>query len=527
MRTSKVLVVDDDPEVLDLMAEFLRGLGIEVRMARDGGEALQVFGAEPLPLVITDLKMPGMDGLELMKAIKEASPQTEILIITAHGDLDSAIQAVRHGAFDYLPKPFHLETVGRRVTQALERHGLVVQAETLLRELEQRVEARTAALEESQRRLRALFNGIPDPLLIVDETRMILAANNGAAAHSGAPSEDLVGRKCHQAIWGRDTPCQGCPVVRTFATGQPALGTMTRDAGREGGRREYDCRSYPLETAAGARKEAVEHLRDVTEQRQAEEASRALEAQRKVDEAIRVISGLAAGAAHDLNTLFTIIEGSARFLLEATPGGDPRRSDGERIFTTAERGLRLVRELLAIGSVSPAAVHPVNVARLFGAMLPALRSLMGDQIALNVRAPRRPWRVRANPAHIEQLIMNLVANARDAMAADRGRLPGGTLTLEISNVAVDETSPPMAIEGLAPGKYVMLVVRDTGCGMPPEVRRRVFEPFFTTKAPGKGTGLGLATVEWVVRRYNGHVACETEAGRGTTFRVYLPRCEKK
>jgi two-component system cell cycle sensor histidine kinase/response regulator CckA len=390
MGTSEVLVVDDDPKVLNLMGGFLRGLGIEVRMARDGAEALQVFEAERPPLVITDLKMPGMDGLELMKAIKEASPQTEILIITAYADLGSAIQAVRQGAFDYLPKPFHLETLGRRVTQALE---------------------------------------------------------------------------CH--------------------------------------------------------------TRYVTEQRRAEEEHLALEAQRKVDEAIRVIGGLAAGAAHDLNTLFTIIEGSARFLLEATPGGDPRRGDGERIYATAERGLRLVGRLLAIGSVNPGAVHPVNVARLFGEMLPALRSLMGDRIALNVRAARRLWRVRANPAHIEQLIMNLVANARDAMAADQGRLPGGTLTLEISNVAVDETSPPMAIEGLATGKYVMLVVRDTGCGMPPEVRSRVFEPFFTTKAPGKGTGLGLATVEWIVRRYNGHVACETEAGRGTTFRVYLPRGEKK
>jgi signal transduction histidine kinase len=331
-----------------------------------------------------------MDGLELMKAIKEASPQTEIIIITAHADLGSAIQAVRQGAFDYLQKPFHFETLGRRVTQVLERHA-----------------------------------------------------------------------------------------------------------------------------------------RDVTEQKRAGEERRALETQRKVDEAIRVIGGLAAGAAHDFNTLLTIIKGCAQFLLEATPASDPRRSDAQRIYATAERGRRLVRELMAHGGVSPGKVHPVNVARLVDAMLPELRSLVGDQFALDVRAAHRPWRVRADPGHIEQLIINLVVNARDAMAADRGRLPGRTVTLEISNVVVDEASPALAIEGLAPGRYVRLVVRDTGRGMSREVQSHVFEPFFTTKAPGKGTGLGLATVEWVARRYHGHAACDSEAGRGTAFSVYLPRDEEK
>lgn len=525
MGKSQVLVVDDDPEMRDVMAEFLQGLGVEVRVAGDGAEALQVFRAERPPLVVTDLKMPGMDGLELMKAIKEASPRTEIVIITAHADVGSAAQAVQEGAFAYLPKPFKLETMGERVTQALERHRLVLQAEASLRELEQRIEVRTGALEQSQRRLRALFNGIGDPLLIVDETLTIVAANEGAAAQSGTRARDLVGRACYQALWARQAPCEDCPVVTTFATGRAARGTMTQDLGRRGGRRDFECRSYPMETAPGARREAVEYVRDVTEQKRADEERRALEAQRKVDEAIRAIGGLAAGTAHDFNTLLTVIKGYAQFLLEATPGGDPRRSDAERISSTAERGLRLVRALMALGGAGLGEVHPVNLARVVDEMLPALRSLVGGQITLNVRAARRPWRVRANPSHIEQLLMNLVVNARDAMVAGRPRLPG-TLTVEISNVEVRETSPAMAIEGVAPGQYVMLVVGDTGCGMPPEVQRRAFEPFFTTKGPGKGRGLGLATVTWIVGRYHGHVACESDAEQGTTFRIYLPR-EKK
>jgi signal transduction histidine kinase len=301
---------------------------------------------------------------------------------------------------------------------------------------------------------------------------------------------------------------------------------MARDLGRTGGPRDFECRSYPLETSAGGHKEAVEHIRDVTEQKRADDRRRVLEAQRKVDGAIRVVGGLAAGAAHDFNTLLTVIKGYAQFLLEATPGGDPRHSDAQRIYSTAERGGRLVRELMALGGADLTEPQPVNVASLVDGMVPAVCSLMGDEVVLDFQIAPGPLFVLADSVHLERLILNLLVNARDAMVSGGGRLPKGTLTLEISNVEVDGTSPAMAIEGMTPGHYVMLVVSDTGCGMAPEVQSRVFEPFFTTKPPGTGTGLGLATVAWIVRRYNGRIACESAAGRGTTFVIYLPRDAK-
>ena len=152
--SQKILVVDDDQQILNLVARSLQELGCEILLAHDGHEGLQRFLEERPPLVVSDLLMPKIDGLTLMKAIKEASPTTEVLIVTAHADLSSAIEAVRQGAFDYLTKPFDVETLRLRVNRALERHRLVSEKETLLKELEARVQARTAALVESQRQLR-------------------------------------------------------------------------------------------------------------------------------------------------------------------------------------------------------------------------------------------------------------------------------------------------------------------------------------------------------------------------------------
>jgi two-component system cell cycle sensor histidine kinase/response regulator CckA len=270
-----------------------------------------------------------------------------------------------------------------------------------------------------------------------------------------------------------------------------------------------------------------EHIRDVTDHRAAEEERRAIEAQRKVDEALRIVGTLAAGAAHDFNTLLTIIKGSAEFLLEAIPAADPRRSDAERIDVTVDRGRRLVKELMAFGDARPPVAGPVSVADVVEGMMPTVRSLLGDHVVLQIRTTPGLWRVSADPEHIEQVVMNVVANARDAIAAAGRQPPRGTLMVDIANVEVGGMSDAVNLTGPLPGQYVMVAFTDTGCGMTPDVQSRIFEPFFTTKLRGKGIGLGLAAVSCIVRLYNGYVTCESEPGQGSIFRVYLPREEKQ
>src|SRR3972149_5573269 len=270
-RYSKVLVVDDEPDVLDVMVERLALAGYHVLPARNGQEALRIFEREHPALIITDISMPGMDGLELAKTVKALSPQTEVLIVTGHSTMASAMDALRHGVFDYLLKPLSLGGLELSVKRALERSRLVGENRALVRKLEDRIQVQTEALSASQRRPLAVFNSIADSVVIVNREFTILDANEGAAALSGVPAAELVGRKCHRQLLAREEICPDCPVRVTFDTGRAVSVSMEREA-RVGSqdRRDVEVRSYALISGAGAIGEAVEHIRDVTDYRRAE-----------------------------------------------------------------------------------------------------------------------------------------------------------------------------------------------------------------------------------------------------------------
>src|SRR3989338_9121252 len=348
-RYSKVLVVDDEPDVLDVMVECLSLAGYHVLPARDGQEALRIFEREHPALIITDLSMPGMDGLELAKTVKALSPQTEVLIITGHSTMASAMDALRHGVFDYLLKPLGLAELELSVKRALERSRLVEENRGLVRKLEDRIQVQTEALSASQRRTLAVFNSIADSVVIVNREFTILDANEGAAALSGVPAPELVGGKCYRELFAREELFPGCPVGVTLAPGGAVSVSMEREA-RAGSqdRRDVEVRSYALISGAGAIGEAVEHIRDVTDYRRAEKERLALRAQRDQDDAMRVIGRLAGGIAHDFNNQLTVIKGCVRFLLDAMPANDPGREDAERISATVDRGARLGPPLLGL-----------------------------------------------------------------------------------------------------------------------------------------------------------------------------------
>jgi len=491
--SKKVLVADDDQEVLDLMTESMTTLGCQVLTARDGEEALQLFQAERPPLVITDLKMPKLDGLALMRAIKEAEPRTEVLVLTAHADLASAIRAVQQGAFDYLRKPFDFEALGRRVNQALERHRLVSEKEALLEELEQRVQARTAALVESQRRLRAVFNGIRDSLVIVDQTFTIVAANEGAAALSGTPAETLIGRTCYRELFGREEICEGCPVLEVFATGRAASASMSRrnPDGRYG---HLEVSGYPLADEGEWPMEAVEHIRDVTEKvRQARHL--------RNSEKLAAVGQFAAGLAHEMGNVLALIGGSAQFLLDYP---DDRRQASRECLDVIHRNVAaadsMIRELMAFARPREPLLSSMNVTDSLDRAQLLLRGEFGKRGVEVVRqyAPDLPA-IQGDLEQLQQVFLNLLLNAVQAMEN------GGTITIR---TAVD------------PPKWVRVELMDTGRGIHKEHLDRIFEPFFTTRE--RGTGLGLSIAHRHVEAQGGRLSVESQEGRGTRFTVSFP-----
>ena len=242
-----------------------------------------------------------------------------------------------------------------------------------------------------------------------------------------------------------------------------------------------------------------------------------LEAQFRQAQKMEAVGLLASGIAHDFNNLLTVIGGYSEFLRDSLAPGQ-LRSDAEEIFQAARRAAALTRQLLAFGRKQVLLPTRLDVNALVTNVSTMLKRLIGDHIELTTAFDPTPPAVRADAGQLEQVLINLVVNARDAMAA------GGRITIDTAAVQLDSNAM-IGRDRVKAGTYMVLGVTDTGVGMDQATKDRLFEPFFTTKAPGKGTGLGLAAVHGIVTQSGGYVAMESEPLRGTSFKVYLPAAE--
>ncbi|RRR65800.1 MAG: response regulator [Candidatus Viridilinea halotolerans] len=252
--------------------------------------------------------------------------------------------------------------------------------------------------------------------------------------------------------------------------------------------------------------------RDIRERQRAEDELR--QAQK-----MEALGRLAGGLAHDFNNLLTVILGEVDLLLFDLPAESELRASAEHVRSSGMRASALTSQLLAFSRRQVFQVALINLNLVLGDIEQMLRRLIGEHIALHVELDADLPLIQADPIQMQQVVMNLAINARDAMPA------GGTLQISTRGVAVDEANDAKPSHTPA-GRYVLLVVRDTGMGIEEEVRDHIFEPFFTTKERGKGTGLGLATVHGIVRQSGGQIDFESISGEGTTFRIYLPAVEK-
>ena len=250
-------------------------------------------------------------------------------------------------------------------------------------------------------------------------------------------------------------------------------------------------------------------FRDVTERKR-------LEAQLFQSQKMETIGKLAGGVAHEFNSLLTTVIGQAELLIASLPAETSEASSASEIRLAAERAATLTRQLLAYGRKQLLSLEPLDLNHVLESMGGMLRHLMGGDVDVRVVAAADLHMVQADAGQLEQVIMNIAINAHDAMPG------GGTMTLETANVTVDESSVGRDAE-LKPGDYAMLAIADTGAGMTEDVKARIFEPFFTTKPAGEGSGLGLSTSYGIVKQCGGHLSVYTEVGRGTTFKIYLPR----
>jgi two-component system, cell cycle sensor histidine kinase and response regulator CckA len=245
------------------------------------------------------------------------------------------------------------------------------------------------------------------------------------------------------------------------------------------------------------------------------ETRKKLEAQYRQVQKMEALGRLAGGVAHDFNNLLTVIVGYADLLHAETAPGASARDMLQQICESAQRGSELTRQLLAFSRKQVSEPRILDLNAVVERITPMLSRLIGEDVRLDIRLGEKPWTVSADPGLVDQAIMNLAVNARDAMPR------GGQLRIETRNVKIGEGEPGLSAQARS-GRYVMLALRDSGVGMDAETQSHMFEPFFTTKEIGKGTGLGLSTVLGIVEQAGGWIECKSELGRGTTFKIFLP-----
>ncbi|MBP1473137.1 PAS domain-containing protein [Frateuria sp. MAH-13] len=395
-------------------------------------------------------------------------------------------------------------------------------AEAALRDLnetlESQVRERTRALLQSQARLRAMFETSLQHHGLVSPEGRLLDANTTSLECILCTREEVVGRVFWETPWFSGTP--GAPGIARAMVERAAAGETVRQELTlllPTGERSFDYSMRPLRDADDKLVAIVPEAVETTARRQAEEALR----QSQKMEAVGQLTG---GIAHDFNNLLTVIGGNidmARSRAERAGQLEPRVAAAlENAQRGAERAAALTQRLLAFSRRQPLQPRPLDLNKLVLGMCELLRRSLGETIELEVSTGPGLWPVEADPNQLEAAILNLVVNARDALAS------GGRMVIETSNAYLDASC--VANDGeAAPGRYAVVCVTDTGCGMTEETRARVFEPFFTTKEVGRGTGLGLSMVYGFIKQSGGHVQIESEPGKGTCVKLYLPRLARE
>ena len=364
------------------------------------------------------------------------------------------------------------------------------------------------ALGNEREKLETVTQNMGAGLAFISKDYRIIWANKVLKQIFGA----IEGEICHLTYNKSNEICPGCGVREIFEKGSEKVVHEQEGKDLEGNTIWSEIVATSVKDKDGNITAALELVIPITERKK-------LEAQLRQAQKMEAIGQLAGGIAHDFNNALTLIKTCSELTLFDLKESDPLREKIEMILEATNRSADLAHRLLAFSRRQVMDMKVLDLNNLLKDLDKMLRRVIGEDIELVNVLAEDLGRVKVDPGQVEQVVLNLALNAKDAMPR------GGKLTIETANVELDETYSRTHVD-VIPGRYVMLAVSDTGIGMTPEIKNRLFEPFFTTKEKGKGTGLGLAMVYGIVKQSGGNIWIYSEAGMGTTFKVYLPRVDE-
>jgi PAS domain S-box-containing protein len=367
------------------------------------------------------------------------------------------------------------------------------------------------ALRQSERRFRALVENSEDSIQLATARGTLLYVSPSTERIYGRSTDEIVGRSVYELYHGDERErlteqwqrCLDHPRV-------PVRGEF-RLPRQEGAEERYVETVRVNQLDEPGLRAVVTLCREVTERRK-------LEARVQQTQRLEAIGRLAGGIAHDFNNILSAIHGFASIIKGELPARDPLCADVQEILRAVDRATNLTRQLLAFGRRQVLQPKVIEVSGYVRDLERMLRRIVGEDVEIVLRLDETGVTAKADPSQLEQVLINLVVNARDAMPT------GGRLTIETSNVVI---RPGQGSVDLPNGLYALLTVADTGMGMSKSVQEHIFEPFFTTKESGQGSGLGLSTVFGIVKQSGGHIFMDSEVGEGTTFRVYFPSTRER
>ncbi len=493
-----ILTIDDEAAIRSSFSLYLTDFDYKVLEAENGRVGLEMIASQKPDLVLVDLRMPEVDGLEVLAEIQKNWSEIPVIVVSGTGEISDVIEALRLGAWDYVLKPIEDMTIlTHTIDKALERAELIRRDQEYQQVLEQEVEKQTAEVKAQKSISDAIINNLPGIFCLTDSDFRLVRWNENFVSMSGYSNEELADKRLFDFFIGKDK--------EVLLSDSKEVDLLF--AGKDG--RQTPCLFTGQSLIIGGQTCFVGIGLDVTVKQQLEKELR----QAQKMEGMGILAG---GIAHDFNNILSGIFGFSE-LAQMQIG---RETDAyeyiKNVRTAADRARDLVQQILTFSRKTEQTIEPLQLSLIIKEALKLLRSSIPTTIELK-RNINSNGLVLANPGQMHQVLMNLVTNAYQAIGDEVG-----TITISLRDIGADDQD--MLASGHLPDTVngcLLLEISDSGCGMDLETQVSIFEPYFTTKDEGKGTGLGLAVVHGIIKNHGGTLKVSSEPGKGSTFKVYF------